>query len=254
MKEITNIKDTATYYYDMLRDNQPKIIEKLEAHLPFYRFTYQKKVKSREIIYDTPKKLLASAGLVLSKVFDGEKHYIILTKVSYLPKQFKKPSVVLFKAECSPQDVPNMYPIKLAGVITDATPGIFTVDLVEVIKIVVPRIEINVQGDKYEIASGTGYRAEMLFEEVFYRDLATKGKFSHKNAAFVLSALEKDKKSNNEILGAVLRYCKELFPYEETRFEIARRVLAARQGEKKKFNKKDFKKNKKQETEENKEE
>jgi len=254
MKEITNIKDTVLYYYDMLRDNKEKIIQKLEEHLTFYRFFYTGKFKSQEIIYDTPTNLLASAGLVLSKVYNDGKYYINITKVSYLPKQFKKPSVTLFKAECTAQDVPNMYPVKLGGVISDSNPAIFTVDLVEVIKTVVPRIEINVKGDRYEIASGSGYKAEMFFEDVYYRELTSKVKFKHKNVVFALSGLEKDEKSNREIRGGVLRYCKELFPYDETRFEIARRVLSARMGEKKKFNKKEFMKGqKKVEPEEKKE-
>jgi len=240
MKEITNIKDTVMYYYDMLRDNQAKIVQKLEDNLTFYRFSFTRKFKSHEIIYDTPTNLLSSAGLVLSKVYDDDKYYLIITKVSYLPKKFKKPSVVLFKAECTAQDVPNMYPVKLGGVISDSSPGIFTIDLVEVLKLVVPRIEISVNGDRYEIASGTGYKAEMFFENVNYKDLTSKVKFKHKNVVFALSGHPKDEKSNHEILGGVLRYCKELFPYEETRFEIARRVLAARKGTKKKFDKKAY--------------
>ncbi len=254
MKEITNLKDTVLYYYDMLRDNQQKIVQKLEEHLTFYRFSFNSKFRSQEIIYDTPTNLLSSAGLVLSKVYDDGKYYLIITKVSYLPKQFKKPSVVLFKAECSAQDVPSMYPVKLGGVISDSAPGIFTIDLVEVLKLVVPIIEITVKGDKYEIASGTGYKAEMFFENVFYRDLSSKVKFKHKNVVFALSGLSKDEKSNREILGGVLRHCKDLFPYDETRFEIARRVLTARKGEKKKFDKKAYLKeqNKKEDAEEEK--
>lgn len=240
MKEITNIKDTALYYYDMLRDNQEKIIQKLEDHLTFYRFSYKGKFKSQEIIYDTPTNLLASAGLVISKVYENDKYYMKVTKVSYLPKQFKKPSVILFRAECSAQDVPNMYPIKLGGVISDNNPGIFTIDLVEVIKLVVPKIQIEVKGDRYDIASGSGYKAEMYFENVFYKDLKSKVKFKHKNVVFALSADPKEEKDNREVRGAVLRYCKELFPYEETRFEIARRVLAAKMGEKKKISKKEL--------------
>lgn len=240
MKEITNLEDTVTCYYDMLRDNQKKIVQKLEAHMPFYRFIFQKKIKSRELVFDTPTNLLESAGLVLSKIYDDGRYYFVLTKVSYLPSKFKKPSIVLFKAECAANDMPSMYPVKLAGVIGDSNPSVFTVDLVEVIKVVVPKIEIDVVGDKYAIASGSGYKAELLFENVKYKDLFTGRKFKHKNAAFVLSGKEEDAKSNNEIKGTVLRYCKELFPYDETRFEIARRVLSARERNKRKFDKKAY--------------
>ena len=239
MKEITNLQDTITYYYDMLRDNQKRIVQKLEAHMPFYRFPFEKKFRSREMIYDTKTNLLASAGLVLSKVYDDGAYYFILTKVSYLPPKFKKPSIVLFKAECAPNDVPSMFPVKLAGEISDSNPTIFTVDLVEVVKSVVPRIQIDVVGDKYNIISGTGYKAELLFENVKDKDLFTGKKFKHKNAAFVLSGKDEDAKNNQEIKGTVLRYCKELFPYDETRFEIAKRVLEARTS-KKKFNKKEY--------------
>ena len=47
MKEITNLKDEIAVYYDMLRDNQKKIVQKLEKHMPFYRFTFDKKTKSK---------------------------------------------------------------------------------------------------------------------------------------------------------------------------------------------------------------
>ena len=57
---------------------------------------------------------------------------------------------------------------------------------------------------------------------------------------FALSANPKEEKDNREVRGAVLRYCKELFPYDETRFEIARRVLMARMGGKKKISKKEL--------------
>ena len=238
MKEITNIKDEISVYYDVLKDNQKKTIQKLEKFMPYYRFTFEKKVKNKEIIYDSATNLFASAGLVISKIFDEGKYYFVISKVSYLPKKFKKPSVVLFKAECSAQDVPNMYPIKLAGVITNSCPSIFTVDLVEIIKTVSPKMEITVVGDKYEIASGTGYKAELIFENVKYKDLKKNQSFKHKNAVFNLSADERDEKSNDEITDAVLRHCKELFRYEETRFEIARRVLKARsEGKKVKFDK-----------------
>lgn len=241
MKEITNLKEEVAVYYDMLRNNQKKIIQKLEKHMPFYRFTFTTKTKSKEVIYDNATNLFASAGLVISKIFDDGKHYFVITKVSYLPKQFKKPSVVLFKAECNAQDVPSMYPIKLAGVIMDSSPSIFTVDIVEIMKTVRPKMEISVIGDKYEIASGSGYKAELIFENVKYKDLKKGQSFKHKNAVFNLSGNEKDEKSNGEIKDAVLRHCKELFPYEETRFEIARRVLKARsEGKKGKFDKKAY--------------
>lgn len=241
MKEITNLKDTVMYYYDMLRDNQQHIIDKLENHLTFYRFSFSNKFKSHEIIYDTATNLLTSAGYVLSKIYENGKYYLMITKVSYLPKKFKKPSVVLFKAEISAQEQPTSYPIELAGVIGDSASGIFTVDLVEVLKVVYPKMQIDVVGDRYNIASGTGYKAEMFFENVCYKDLTARMKFKHKNVAFALSGAKSDEKSNREILGGVLRYCKELFPYEETRFEIARRVLNARKNNsKKKFDKKEY--------------
>lgn len=253
MKEITNLIDTQNYYYDLLRDNQAKVLQKLEEALPYYRFSFNRKSKTQEIIYDTANNLLASAGFVLSKVCDNGKYFFIIKKVSYLPKKFKKPSVMLFKAECSNQDMPSMFPVKLAGVISDSAPGIFTVDLVEIINLVVPRIEIVAKGDKFNIASGNGYKAEMNIESVQYKDLTTKKKFKNKNVVFLLSGDKNNEKDNHEILSAVLKKCKELFPYDETRFEIARRVLTARSGEKKKFSKKEYLKEQKEAEEKKKE-
>lgn len=213
------------HHYDMLRDDVSKVIKKLDRELAFYRFYFDSRVKGVEIIYDTPTDLLSSAGIVLSKQFENGKAFFKVRKLSYLPTELRKPSSKFYLAECSGKETPKDYPIQIASAINNAFSNVFTIDLVEVVKQTIPRYEIKVKGEFYTLTSGTGMKGSIMFENATYKDFSTGRKVKKKGATVALPSDPAFKKEVEEVLDAIERKCKELFPYNESRFEIAQRVL-----------------------------
>ena len=213
------------YHYDMLRDDVSHVIKKLDRELAFYRLYYKEKAKGIEIIYDTPNNLLTGAGIVLSKQYENSKAFFKVRKFSYLPTELRKPSAKYYLAECNNRETPKDYPLQIATAINNAFSNIFTIDLVEVVKQTIPKYEIKVKGDVYTLTSGSGMKGSVMFETATYKDLLTGRKVKKKGATIALPSDPAFKKETEEVLDAVDRKCKELFPYKESRFEIAQRVL-----------------------------
>lgn len=213
------------YHYDMIRNNEKQVIEKLDRELAFYRIYFEKKIKGLEIFYDTPNNLLSSAGIVLSKQFEDSSAFFKVRKLSYLPTELRKPSQKFSLAECNAKDTPKDYPLQIATAINNAFSNIFTIDLVEVVKQTVPKYEVKVKGNLYSLKSGSGMRGHILFEKVKYRDFVSGKKVKKQGATVMLPADPSFKKETQEVLDAVERKCKELLLYKESRFEIAQRVL-----------------------------
>lgn len=239
----------------MLRDNIQNVIHKLDDELTYYRIYFEKRLKSVEVIYDTPTNLLSNAGIVLSKEFREGKCYFKVKKISYLPTEFRKPNRKFYNAECSARETPKDYPIQIASAINNAFSNIFTIDLVEVVKQTVPIYEIKIKSDVYKIISGMGLKGSFAFEKITYKDMQSGRKEKRLGVTLSLPEDQRFEKEANEVLSAIERKCKELFFYKESRFEIAQRILRAKRSDKPKLSRKELKEQFKNETKElNKEE
>ncbi len=234
--EISGVK----VHYDMIRNNQKQILAKLDRELAFYRIYFVRKIGSREIIYDTPNNLLAGVGLVLSKQYEEDKVFFKVRKLSYLPTELRKPSQKFHLAECNGNESPKDYPLQIASAINNAFANIFTIDLVEVVKQTIPKYEIKIKGDLYELSSGSGMRGSIVFEKVIYKDMVSGRKVKRRGATLTLPNDPTFKKEYDEVLSAVETRCKELLIYKESRFEIAQRLLKPKDPNHK-FDKKAFK-------------
>ncbi len=229
------------YHYDLLRNNVQNVIDKLDAELTYYRIYFEKRMKSVEIIYDTPTNLLSSAGIVLSKEFRDGKSYFKVKKISYLPTEFRKPSRKFYNAECGGRETPKDYPIQIASAINNAFSNIFTIDLVEVVKQTVPIFEIKIKSNFYKLISGTGMKGNIAFEKITYKDMQTGRKAKKLGATLSLPEDPSFSKEVDEVLSAIERKCKELFFYNESRFEVAQRILRAKRSDKPKLSRKELK-------------
>ena len=248
--EIPGVK----VHYDMIRNNEKQILEKLDRELAFYRIYFYRKINGKEIIYDTPNNLLSGVGLVLSKQFEDNRVFFKVRKLSYLPTELRKPSQKFYLAECNGNESPKDYPLQISSAINNAFSNIFTIDLVEVVKQTIPKYEIKIKGNLYELASGTGMKGSIVFEKVVYKDLLTGKKVKRNGATVTLPGDPSFKKEADEVLAAIETRCKELLIYKESRFEIAQRLLKPKDPNHK-FDRKAFKeslKNKKGEGEEDK--
>lgn len=180
--EISGVK----VHYDMIRNNEKEILYKLDRELAFYRIYFNRKVNGKEIIYDTPNNLLSGVGLVLSKQFEEGKVFFKVRKLSYLPTELRKPSQKFYLAECNGNESPKDYPLQISTAINNAFSNIFTIDLVEVVKQTIPKYEIKIKGNLYELTSGTGMRGTLVFEKVTYKDLVSGKKVKRRGATVTL--------------------------------------------------------------------
>lgn len=219
------VSTSIRYHYDMLRDNADKIVEKLNGNMGFYAFRYVKNIKTTEIVYDTHENLLSSIGIILSKQFVGDSIAFYVRKITRLPNEMKRPSKRIKIADCGRSESPKSFAMQVARAINNTFPNIFTIDMTEVVEKTMPKIEIDIKGQYYDISGGTGFRASMIFEDVIYRDLLSRKKVKRKSVTLTLPVDNMYEQDSENVLGGIDKYCKELIPYKETRVEIAERVL-----------------------------
>lgn len=214
------------HHFYIIGKNEKALIAKLEKHLKFFTLRFQKKFTGKEIVFDVKNDMLSNAGLVLSKQYEEKSIYFKVRKINFLPNSVKKrASKKFYLAECSGKEEPKDYPIQIANAIQSSFSEPFTIDLVSIVRQTVPKIEMTVHGNKYEVIGGFGYKATLNFEKVVYKDLITGKKVSKYGVTLIVPASEKEQKYNDEVLDVIDRYCTELVPYRSTRFEIAKRLL-----------------------------
>lgn len=227
MKENERLEAEAVrkVHYIYIGKNYKKTINKLDEKLNYYRISNVGKFDSREIIYDVPSNMLSNAGLVLSKQYEGKSSYFKVRKISTLPGGYKRPGQKFQLGKCEGSEAPKDFPVQIANAISNSFANVFTIDLVSVVRQTVPKIEILITGQKYQIIGGTGYEASILVEDAVYKDLQTNKKVKREGFTIKLPKDEKWERENKEILDVIEHYCKELVPYELSRFEIAQRLL-----------------------------
>ena len=218
-------EDIKKAHYFFVGKNCRKTLQKLDNNLPYHRIKDDGTFDGLEIIYDVKSNMLSNAGLVLSKQYDEGKAFFKVRKISTLPGGYKRPSQKFELAEVSGSEAPKDFPVQIANAISNSFSGAFTIDLVSVVRQTVPKIEIKVTGRRFKIHGGTGYQGILLYETAYYRDLETRKKVKRTGFTLVLPKDVKWERENKQILEAINHYCKELVYYQESRFEIAQRLL-----------------------------
>lgn len=206
--------------YDIVIDNERLTLQKMMRNLGFYTIIPLGKVKEGEIVYDTEKKLLTGSGLILRKKIDMDRTYFSLIRVSSIDNVQTREKKS-FLGECELKDQPSDFPVQIADAINKIFNNLFTIDLTDIVKHCTPYIQYQIVGNKYKIVSGTGYEAEMQFEELRVRDMRTGRKAKKRNFSIKL-LLDPDYEHEREkILEVIDKYCKELVYIKRNRFEIA---------------------------------
>ena len=240
--------------YDIVIDNEKFTIQKMMNRLGFYTIIPLGKVKEGEIVYDTDKKLLTGSGLILRKKIDRDRIYFSLIRVSSMDN-IENREKKSFLGECELKDQPSDFPVQIADAINKIFNNLFTIDLVEVVKHCTPYTKMDIIGNKYKIVSGTGYEAEMQFEELRIKDLRTGRKAKKRNFSIKLQLDPNYVHERERILEVIEKYCKELVYIKRNRFEIGEvavrmPVVAQNEGEENKEKKNKKKSKKKFEVEE----
>lgn len=200
-----------------------EVFKKLTDELPFYRFEKTGKEQEKEIFYDVPDKLLSTAGLILSKWYHRKKIYFHVRKLSKLVGSMKRPAKKFLFGSCEEIDEPKDFSLQIASAIENSFSSPFTVDLDSIVKQTKPIIEVDIQSDKYNVICGTGYRAEMLYENATYKDIKTGNKVSRLGITFKVPLDERPE--TDEILDIISRKVFGIALYDNSRFEIAQQLL-----------------------------
>lgn len=203
--------------------NFKQVFQKITENLPYYRFEKAGKESEREIFYDVPDGLLTTAGLVLSKWYNGNKIFFHVRKLSKLVGAMKRPAKKFLFGSCEEIDQPRDFSLQIASAIENSFSSPFSVDLDSIVKQTRPIIDVDVQSEKYSIICGTGYRAEMLYENATYKDLKTGNKVSRLGVTFKVPLEEREE--TDEILDTLSKKVFGLALYDNSRFEIAEKLL-----------------------------
>lgn len=206
--------------YDIVIDNEKFTLQKLTRKLGFYTILFEKKIKEVETVYDTDKFLLTGAGLIIRKKSTPQRTYFSLVRVTSM-SNIENREKKSFLGECELHDQPSDFPVQIADEINKIFNNLFTINVVEIVKHCTPYLKIDIGGNRYKIVSGTGYEAEISFEDLKIKDVRS-GKKARKRIVSLKMELDPNyEREREKILDVIEHNCKELVQINRNRFEIA---------------------------------
>ncbi len=215
--------NSQSYHYDFVGSTTFKTVyKKLSDSLPYYRVAKSSKNDTREIFYDIPKRLLSEAGIVISKFINGSEASLNVRKLSNV-KTLKRRSTKYLFSECRVDDIPRDFSYELASLIESIFKNPFSVDTEALVKQTEAFLEIDIKAQKYDIICGSGYKAVMLYEDSIYKDLKTGKKIMRNGITFKFPV--DDRPEREEVLRAVEKNIKGLAFQNDSRFELAEKLL-----------------------------
>ena len=226
MKNKLQLEKEKRYHYMIMGyETFPKALKTLSQELSFYRFERKPDVNGKEIMYDLANNALFDNGIILSKLYENGKVMFKVRKLSFLPGEVNMPSKKFVLQEIDNDAEPKDFSLQISSAIENSFSTPFTIDLDAVVREVVPKIEVDIESERYLIIGGTGYRGELCHEFVTYRDLATKKKVKKEGVILKLPYDEIYQKENEYILDVIDRKVQGFGLYNMTRFELAQKAL-----------------------------
>ena len=100
----------------------------------------------------------------------------------------------------------------------------FYIDLDNILKTVVPKYEMVSKKSHFKVFSGRGFKGEMIFEEISVKNFDTK-----RSNSFIMLTIKQisakfDNKDFEDLTAKVEKYCREVLPTSDTKYEIAKRM------------------------------
>lgn len=220
-----NIK---TYHFMIMGfETFPNILKTLSNELAFYRIEKVGDIVGREIMYDIPNNTLFDAGIILSKVYENGGALFNIQKLSFLPDEIKMPDKKLIlqdlDASCEPMD----YSLEISSAIENSFSTPFSIDLDAIVREVVPKIDVDLKGERYVIIGGTGYRGMLEYDRMLFKEISSKKKFEREEVILRLPVGDINEKDNARILDIIDRKIKALGEHNMSRFELAQKGFSA---------------------------
>lgn len=222
--EIESLSSDNMKRYDILTNQAEKKILSNVRLLNIDDFSLEGRNKYSTIYYDTPENLLTRAGILLYKTWQKGNYYFIIQRLSILPSTSKLRRNEVFKHKIDASDTPIMHSFYLINGIVSMFSTQFSIDLEYVLKNVKPIIIANVKSIIYKIFNGTGFKANLIFEEVIYTNCINKRKRANQELTVELLASQNFVPELNKFTFLLEKYCKDILPKRESRFDYAKRV------------------------------
>lgn len=225
--ETINIEGIKTY--TLFSKNSLNKVLSVSQIVPKYSFHGEGRDVSVEIYLDSPNNLLTSAGILLSKVIEEGKTYFRVERESYLSE--KKLLITkekrVFIHPIGAKDSVSDHALFLIDGITSMFSTKFHIDLDNVLKTVLPKLEVENKRNHFKVLSGNGFKAEMVQEDISIKNYDTKRKaellmLKIEQVSSKISLSEFDDFTFN-----LEKYCKEIIPFNESKYDIAKRMTSS---------------------------
>lgn len=222
--DIINIKGIK-YYTLFSKHSIKKVLSTITSMS--YACQEESRAITKSVYLDSPNNLLSSAGILLSKVVKHGKAFFRVEREEYfrdkrtiIPKEKK-----VFIHPIGLKDNAPEHSIFLTNGITSMFSTRFHIDLENVFKTVVPKLEIESKQNIFRVLNGKGFKAEIVYERIFIKNYETKRRsrmlmMNIKRTSTIGEDEFKKLTTNLE------RFCKEMIPTKETQYEIAKKMTA----------------------------
>ena len=220
MAKLTNQKQRGVKIYDMITDNGEKKLLSITHKLGIDRFAYEAKNKWNMTFYDTPDNLLTKTGVLLYRTVENDKHYFKIEKLAFLPTIARLRKSEIFMLDVAPKDRLQDQSFYLVNGIQEMFSTQFSIDLENVIRAAKPKLKIDIKGTAYKGFRGDGFKCQVEFQKVIYKNMVTKRK--HKAKEFTITQTS-GKSFDDEFVGflkTLEKYCKDILPHKESRYDI----------------------------------
>lgn len=215
---------TSRLNYDIIIDNEKMTLQKLSRSLGFYTIVFDGKIMDVETVYDTDKKLMTGAGLILRKKHTPQRTYFSLVRINSMANVQNREKKS-FLGECDPSDQPGDFPVQIAEEINKIFNNLFTINLVDIVKHSTPYVRTEITGNRYKIVSGTGYEAILAFENLKVRDMRTGRRGRQRICSLKMELDPNYERERQHILDSIERHCKELVLLDRNHFEIGQVLI-----------------------------
>ena len=225
-KFIENSLDGIKTYTLFSKSTMKKVLQ-LQESLRLYTFIPVGKSMQKDIYLDSPNNLLKSAGLNLCKTTENNKALFKVEREKY-DEDNKRHTIQraekVFIHEIGLRDVVKDHMFFLTDGIKQMFTTQFYIDLDNVLKTVIPKIELNSKKTIFKIFSGSGFKGEMTFEDINVKNYDTKRQASFSMLTIKQISARYDKSEFLDLTSKIEKYCREVMPTNNNKYEIAKRM------------------------------
>ena len=224
MGKFETVKTQGIKSYTLFDKKSYRSVLEIDSKLPLYSFVPAVGKVSVEMFFDTPNNLLSSAGIILSKVVEGDKAYFKVEREELVRNLKIKTEKKVFVQPAGIKDTIQNHSLFLIDGISSLYSTKFSIDLENVLKSVEPRIQIETTASCFKVLSGTKFKGLMSLENVRIKNFSTRKKAE-------VNMLQVEQESSiigydgfNEFIKSIEKHCKEIIETDDTKYQIATRL------------------------------